>query len=104
MSYESGIDNVPRFDASIEVFGEQKTVSIKYDTPYVKNLPTTLHIGENCNGSYKETTVRTTYEDAYTQELKNLYTWVTKGEKIKTTLSDAEDDLKLLQMIMTSLR
>jgi Oxidoreductase family, NAD-binding Rossmann fold len=33
VTYESGIDLVPRFDAHLAVYGERKTVSIHYDTP-----------------------------------------------------------------------
>ena len=35
VTYESGIDSVPRFDAHLAIYGEKKTVSIHYDTPYV---------------------------------------------------------------------
>ena len=60
VSYESGIHSVPQFDAHIEVYGQDKIVRIQYDTPYV-------------NGSLKETVIRQTYEDAYTQEPKHVY-------------------------------
>lgn len=33
VTYESGIDLVPRFDAHLTIYGERKTVSIQYDTP-----------------------------------------------------------------------
>lgn len=102
--YESGIDNIPRFDSHIEVYGKNKAVKITYDTPYVKGLPIMLHISENCDGIYKETAVRTTFEDAYTQELRKLHAWVTEGKHIKTTLADAEDDLRILNMIMKALK
>ncbi|KAH7174156.1 oxidoreductase, partial [Fusarium flagelliforme] len=46
VSYESGLDNVPRFDAHLEVYSANKTVRLQYDTPYVKGLPVTMHIIE----------------------------------------------------------
>ncbi|EEY22427.1 myo-inositol 2-dehydrogenase [Verticillium alfalfae VaMs.102] len=70
VSYESGIDNNPRFDAHLEVYSNTKSVRLQYDTPYVKGLPVTMHIAENDDGAYKETTIRKTYEDPYTHELK----------------------------------
>ncbi|KAH6889245.1 hypothetical protein B0T10DRAFT_572616 [Thelonectria olida] len=103
VSYESGIDDVPRFDAHIEVYSKTKTVRIQYDTPYVKGLPITLHIAENCDGVYKDSTVRVTYEDAYTQEMKELYDWITKDKPIKTTIEDSENDLKIFGMIVNAL-
>ncbi|KAL2675672.1 hypothetical protein Neosp_011862 [[Neocosmospora] mangrovei] len=103
VSYESGIDNVPRFDCHIEVYGTDKTIRVQFDTPYIKGLPVTMHISENVAGAYRETTTRVTYEDAYTLELKELYEWVTTGKKIKTDLVYAEQDLRIMGMIMKAL-
>jgi hypothetical protein len=100
VSYESGIDNVPRFDAHLEVYSATKTIRVQYDTPYVKGLPITMHITENQDGAYKETTIRHTYEDAYTLEMKKLWEMVVEGKAIKTTAEDALQDLELFGMIM----
>ncbi|KAJ5295903.1 hypothetical protein N7508_010724 [Penicillium antarcticum] len=101
VSYESGIDDVPRFDASIEVFGNQKTVKVCFDSPYVKGLPTTMHIREKLeDGSFRETMTRKTYEDAYTLEMKELYEFAVNGKPAKTTSEDAKKDLEVFGMIM----
>ena len=100
VSYESGIDNVPRFDAHLEIYSMTKSVRVQYDTPYVKGLPVTMHIRENDNGAYKETVVRRTYEDPYTLEMKELYELVVNRKPVKTTAQDAANDLKIFQMIM----
>lgn len=100
VSYESGIDSVPRFDAHIEIYSQHKTVRIEWDTPYVKGLPTTLHIVESVDGALKETSIRRTYEDPYTLEMKELYEWIVNGKPIKTTVEDARHDLEIFQMIM----
>lgn len=100
VTYESGIDNVPRFDAHIEVYSWQKSVRVNYDTPFVKGLPVTMTVRENDRGVYKETTSRRTYEDPYTLEMKELYEMVVNGKPVKTTAKDAREDLKIFQMIM----
>ncbi|OAG07037.1 NAD(P)-binding protein [Paraphaeosphaeria sporulosa] len=100
VSYESGIDNIPRFDAHIEVYGATKSVKLQYDTPYVKGLPVTLHISENVDGAYKETMVRKSYEDPYTQEMKKLWGLVVEGRSVKTTAQDALQDLEVFGMAM----
>ena len=100
MSYESGIHSVPQFDAHIEVYGQDKIVCIQYDTPYVKGLPITVRVSENLDGSLKETVIRQTYEDAYTQELKHVYEWIRLGKPIKTTIEDSRLDTEIFQMIM----
>jgi hypothetical protein len=100
VSYESGMDQIPRFDAHIEIYSPTKQIRVQYDTPYIKGLPTTLHISENVNGTYKESMIRRTYEDAYTLEMLKLYAAIVDGEEIKTTVADARQDLEIFQMIV----
>lgn len=90
-----------RFDATIEVFAEKKTIKICYDSPYVKGLPTTMQIRETMpDGSYRESVVRRTYEDPYTIEMRKLYSLVVEGTEVKTTPLDAKQDLEIFGMIM----
>lgn len=81
VTYESGIDDIPRFDAHIEVYSLKKSSRVIYDTPYVKGLPVTLLTRENVDGTYKESIVRKTYEDPYTVEMKELYDMVARGSR-----------------------
>lgn len=99
--YETGIDTVPRFDSQVAVFGENKSVMIKYDTPFVKGLGITVEIDElNEHGEKCHRSLQTSYEDAYTAELRDLYECVANGKDIKTTAADALEDLKLFKMMM----
>ena len=93
---------MPIFDAHIEVYSKTKQVKVKYDTPFVKGLPITMTIRENIDGTggLKETVIRKTYEDPYTLELRELYALATEGKPVKTTVEDAAQDLKILQMIL----
>ncbi|KAF2009346.1 NAD(P)-binding protein [Aaosphaeria arxii CBS 175.79] len=101
VSYESGVDNVARFDASIEVFGDNKTVKLCIDTPFVKGLPTTMVVKDALpDGSYREATIRRTYEDPFTLEWKEVWEWVAKGKIPKTGPEDARKDLEILGMLM----
>ncbi|KAF3017041.1 hypothetical protein E8E14_001838 [Neopestalotiopsis sp. 37M] len=99
--FETGIDSVPRFDSELSVYGEEKSVSIRYQTPFIKGLGITVEIdelnefGEKCHRSLQKS-----YEDAYTAELKEFHTCVVTGKDIKTSASDAIEDLKLFKMIM----
>ncbi|KAI7210684.1 NAD(P)-binding protein [Hortaea werneckii] len=101
-SYESGIDEIPRFDAHLEVYSKNKQVTVQYDTPYVKGLPVTMTIKENVDGHYEERFVRKTYEDPYTLEMRELYALATEGKPVKTTVEDAAKDLEIYQMIMSA--
>ncbi|KAH7034770.1 NAD binding Rossmann fold oxidoreductase [Microdochium trichocladiopsis] len=101
ISYESGLINVPQFDAHLEVYSADKIVRVQYDTPYVKALPVTLHITENGgDGVLRQTSIRKTYEDPYTLELREFWQFVVEGKEVKTTARDALQDLQLFGMIM----
>lgn len=100
VTYESGIDQVPEFDAHLAVYGEKKRVSIKYDSPYVKGLPIKVTVQElNASGEFETREILGSYEDAYTAELQELYACVVDGKQVKTTAEDAIQDLKLYEMM-----
>ncbi|KAI5820852.1 hypothetical protein BZA77DRAFT_49503 [Pyronema omphalodes] len=103
VTYESGFDEVPRFDAHIEIFGKKKTVKVIYDTPYVKGLPVTMVVRESVEGdekAFQERTIRRTYEDPYTLEMLELWEMIVHNKPVKTTLADARKDLLLNKMIV----
>ncbi|EAS36182.3 uncharacterized protein CIMG_01536 [Coccidioides immitis RS] len=101
VSYESGIDHVPRFDASIEIFGKCKTIKVCYDAPYIKGLPVTMQIKEALpDGSYRESTVRKTYEDPYVLEMKELYECVVYEKEVKTSALDARREIEMFGMVL----
>ncbi|KAI9728100.1 MAG: hypothetical protein M1834_007816 [Cirrosporium novae-zelandiae] len=96
VTYESGIDEVPRFDAHLAVYGMNKTVTIYYDTPYVKGLPIKVKVDEyDKDGQATTREILTSYEDTYTSELIEMYKCFVEGKPIKTTVEDAMMDLKL---------
>lgn len=100
VTYESGIDAVPDFDAHLAIYGENKRVLIKYDTPYVKGLAIKVIVQEL--NEFGEITTRESigsYEDAYTSELHVLYDCIVNGKKAKTTAKDALQDLQIYDMM-----
>jgi predicted dehydrogenase len=102
-TFETGVDDQRRFDASIEVFGQTKSLLVKYDTPYIRHLPTTLEVKETIGEAYHESVKRPTLKDAYTVELEYFYDMVTKGLTPKTTPEDYKNDLVIFKMISDAL-
>lgn len=99
--YETGVDSVPRFDSHVAVYGENKSILIRYDTPFVKGLGITVEVDEmNEFGDRVHRSIQTSYEDAYTAELRELYACFKEGKPIKTTATDAVEDLKLFKMML----
>ncbi|EFQ32785.1 oxidoreductase family protein [Colletotrichum graminicola] len=101
VTYESGINNVPQFDAHIEVYSPNKIVRVNFDTPYVKGLPVTMTIRELVGeDGFQERTVRKTYQDPYTNEFLEFYDCVVNGKTPKTSTTDARNDIELFKMIL----
>ncbi|KAK1967909.1 oxidoreductase family protein [Colletotrichum sublineola] len=102
--YESGIIDVPKFDAHLEIYSREKIVRVDYDTPYVKGLPVTMTIRERIESArgdgYQERTIRKTYEDPFTLEFLDFYSCATKKTSPKTSAMDSREDLDLIKMIM----
>jgi predicted dehydrogenase len=100
VTYESGIDGVPDFDAHLAVYGEKKRVMIKYDSPYVKGLPIKVTVQELNEAEEMETReMLGSYEDAYTTELQEMYECFVNGKEIKTSAKDAMEELRLYDMM-----
>jgi hypothetical protein len=77
---------------------------IRYDTPFIRHLPTTLIMRETEGDALVETVTRPTFKDPYTHELEYFHEVVTAGMQPKTTPEDFMDDLRLFGMIMAALR
>jgi hypothetical protein len=91
---------VPRFDSHLAIYGERKTVTIQYDTPYVKGLPIIVRVDELVNGEAVSREILTTFEDAYTAEMKEMHACFTEGKEIKTSAEDSMNDLRLWTMML----
>ncbi|WP_042170969.1 Gfo/Idh/MocA family protein [Paenibacillus gorillae] len=103
VTFETGVDAQGRFDAHIELYSSTKSVRIQYNSPYIRHLPTELHIVETAGETFKQSVVRPTLTDPYTRELRYFYDAITKGTEIKTTPEDYKNDLAIFKMIIDSL-
>lgn len=101
---ETGSDGQRRFDAHLEVLGDNSSVKVQYDTPYIRHLPTTLELSYEDGDRHIETVIRPTFKDPYTHELETLYR-VLRGEAaVKTSVEDSLEDLRLFQQIIDAMR
>jgi len=94
--FETGVDQIPRFDAHLEVYGTEKVVRVQYDTPYVRNLPIRLLITEsNDRGGVTHLESHPTWGDPFVAEWKSFHTNITNNEAPKTGPADFVRDLEL---------
>jgi predicted dehydrogenase len=102
-TFETGVDLNRRFDAHLQVYGDTKAITVQYDTPYIRHLPTTKIVEETVGTSFTRTVVSPTSKDPYTVELEYFHRVVTEGLQPKTTVEDSLDDLRLFRMIVDAL-
>jgi predicted dehydrogenase len=103
--YETGIDNIARFDAHLEVYGENKVLRVEYDTPYVRNLPIRLRITEsNGKGGAVERSEHPTWGDPFVAEWQAFAENVAEGRAPKTPPADFRQDLVLFRDMIALMR
>jgi len=94
--FETAIDDIPRFDAHIEVYGRERMLRVQWNTPYVRNLPVRLSVTEaNGRGGVVERAEQSEWGDPFVCEWLALYDSITTGASTKTSPQDAREDLEL---------
>ncbi|MDN7353088.1 Gfo/Idh/MocA family oxidoreductase [Acetobacter senegalensis] len=99
-SYECLIDDVVRFDATIEVLSRREELSIHYDTPYIRNLPGRTVFQASSESDNSSQTFGPFYKDPFQVELEHFHDVLTTGVPVRTHLHDAVRDLELCQEII----
>lgn len=103
--FSTGIDQIPRFDAFLEVYAESKIIRVDYDTPYIRNLPAKLTITERTGkaGVSQRVTIPSRL-DSFVVEWKAFHHSVASGERSKANIDDAREDLEIFEGIMGFLK
>ncbi|MCA9895105.1 MAG: Gfo/Idh/MocA family oxidoreductase [Anaerolineae bacterium] len=102
--FETGIDNIPRFDAFLEVYGRDQVVRVDYNTPYVRNLPIRLTVTKSTDGKNTiQEVIHPGWGDAFTEEWRAFYDNVTHNRTPKTSPADFRHDLVIFQQMIKSM-
>lgn len=102
--YETGIDNLARFDASIEVYGADQVVRVDYDTPYVRNLPIRLVVTRTSGRGVIEENEHPGWGDPFVSEWEALYQNIQDKRLPKTSPEDFRQDLELFGAMIDLMR
>jgi predicted dehydrogenase len=94
--YETGVDEIPRFDAHIEVFGAERVLRVQYDTPYVRNLPIRLSLLDaNGHGGVEHRTIHPRWGDAFVEQWLAFGDSIRRREQPGASAADFRHDLEL---------
>ena len=103
--FSTGVDNIPRFDTYLQVYGDDRVLRVDYDTPFVRNLPITLTVIETTDGVNKRHTVtHPGWGDAFTEEWRAFHRSVATGERPKADPQDFRNDLVLFRDMIQLMR
>lgn len=104
-TFDTGVDNIPRFDARLEVFGADQVIRVLYDTPYVRHLPTRLVVTSANHGrGVSHETMLPDWCDPFVAEWNAFYDSIQAGTQPKTGPEDFGADLELFQAMIRLLR
>jgi predicted dehydrogenase len=94
--FEVGVDEIPRYDTHIEIFGARHVLRLRWDVPYVRNLPTTLSVLESDDrGGFSERTVMPEWGDPFVEEWTAFHECVTTRRQPSASAADFRHDLDL---------
>jgi predicted dehydrogenase len=87
----------------IAIMSSTNRLRIQFPSPYLKNFPTPVVYQYMKDGAAIKDLVIVSYEEAFEQEIKAFYEYVTKGIKPLTDAVDARNDIRILQDILAAL-
>jgi predicted dehydrogenase len=103
--FDTGVDDIPRFEGYLEVFGADRVIKVVYDTPYVRNLPIRLSVTSALGTTgVSDETILPAWGDPFVAEWEAFYDSVQTGTLPKTGPEDFGADLQLFQEMIHLMR
>jgi predicted dehydrogenase len=94
--FETGADDIPRFDSFLAVYGGQRHIRVDYDTPYVRHLPVRLTVTDaNGAGGVSQLISHPNWGDPFIEEWRAFHEHVTAGRPVKNSPVDFRQDLEI---------
>ena len=102
--YEYLIDDIARFDAGLDLYAKRSRMRLRYDTPYIRNLPMRLEIQESTADANAWAIHGPYCKDAFEAELEALHAAIVRGGENRTPVSDSLADFDIFEAIIAQLR
>lgn len=99
--FETGIDQVPRFGAHIDILAEDRELRLSYGSPFLRNDPARLRIVTADDEDGTCTVLRQPrHEDPFISEWRSFHRTIAEGAAVQTPLADASEDHVLIEEIL----
>lgn len=101
---EMNDQTVVEFDEAIEIYQGDRKMSLKYDSPYIRYLPSRLSVNELKGGQPRVTVYGPQYRDMFFNELLEFYHCIAEHDTPKCDIFDAAEDVRLFLDIAKQMR
>lgn len=96
--FEAAVDQIPRFDAHIEVLTDAQVFRLDYDTPYVRHQPARLSVTERHGAAgLSHASAFPSRYDSFAIEWREFRRNIVEGRRPKTSIADAREDLEIFR-------
>jgi predicted dehydrogenase len=96
--FETAIDQIPHFDAHIEVSTDSKVLRLDFDTPYIRHQPARLTVtGIHGTAGLSQTSAFPSRYDSFAVEWREFHRNIAAGSMPKTSIADAREDLEIFR-------
>jgi predicted dehydrogenase len=102
--FYTGLHNVARFDERLTFVSPERILEIAFPSPYLKNVPTLVHLHEQREGAYRTETTIASYEEAFKEELVHFHDCIVRDQIPRTSAADSRKDHELLLDIIQAYR
>jgi predicted dehydrogenase len=82
------------WNEELALFGDERTVKVRFPNPYLKNSPTIVRVEETAGGALIEQEIIASYDEAYKRELRHFYNCVVNDVEPRTSGEDGRKDLE----------
>jgi len=82
------------WDEELALFGNERTVRVRFPNPYLKNSPTIVQVEETIGGALIEQEIIASHDEAYKRELKHFHDCVVNDVEPLTNGEDGRKDLE----------
>lgn len=99
--FETGFDQIARFDVNLEVFTPQRQVRVDFDTTFIRHQPARLTVTEaNTPTGVSTRSSYQTRQDNFILEWEYFHECLVTGRRPKTDIKDARQDIELFAEMM----
>ncbi len=103
--FESGLlMRRPIWDENIQVYAPDKSVTLKFPWPYLKNAPSAVSISDTVESTNmpRESEIATSFHEAYRNEWMHFYDCIVNDREPLTSGRDALQDILLISKLIKS--